>query len=72
MATTRKKSEKLTSHTEIELLNQTEWRTSAGLIPYPDAVAFMEKRVAEINCNTAPETVWLLEHPPIYLSLIHI
>ena len=28
----------------------------------------MEKRVAEIRAETAPEAVWLLEHPPLYTA----
>jgi lipoyl(octanoyl) transferase len=45
-----------------------EWRISEGLVPYPDAVAAMEARVAAIAAGTAPELVWLLEHPPLYTS----
>lgn len=56
------------SYTRIELYNQIEWRTSVELISYPEALAFMEERVKEIHYNTAPETVWLLEHPPIYTA----
>lgn len=45
-----------------------EWRVSEGLVEYPDAVAFMEQRVAEIAEDRAGELVWLLEHPPIYTA----
>jgi lipoyl(octanoyl) transferase len=45
-----------------------EWRISDRLIPYPEAVAGMEARVAEIAAQQAPELVWLLEHPPLYTS----
>jgi lipoyl(octanoyl) transferase len=45
-----------------------EWRTSAGLVPYPEALAFMEERAAAIADGQAPETVWLLEHPPLYTA----
>src|SRR5882757_5570695 len=45
-----------------------EWRISAGLVPYPGAVAEMEARVADIAANRARELVWLLEHPPLYTS----
>ena len=45
-----------------------EWRVSDGLVPYPDAVAFMDARVAAIAAGTAPELVWLLEHPPLYTA----
>ncbi|WGJ15357.1 lipoyl(octanoyl) transferase LipB [Methylocapsa sp. D3K7] len=45
-----------------------EWRVSEGLIPYVDAVAYMEARVAAIAAGAAPELVWLLEHPPLYTA----
>src|ERR1700712_1281236 len=45
-----------------------EWRISDAPVPYPDAVAGMEARVAEIAAQKAPELVWLLEHPPLYTS----
>src|SRR5437762_2340029 len=45
-----------------------EWRISDAPVPYPEAVAAMEARVAEIAADQAPELVWLLEHPPLYTS----
>jgi len=45
-----------------------DWRVSEGLVDYPDAVAIMERRVAEIADHRAAELVWLLEHPPIYTA----
>jgi lipoyl(octanoyl) transferase len=45
-----------------------EWRTSAGLVPYLEAVAKMEARVAAIRAGGAAELVWLLEHPPLYTA----
>jgi lipoyl(octanoyl) transferase len=45
-----------------------EWRASDGLVPYGDAVAFMEARAAAIASGEAPETVWFLEHPPLYTA----
>ena len=45
-----------------------EWRNSDTLIDYPEAVAFMENRVAAIRAGEAGEMVWLLEHPPIYTA----
>ncbi len=32
------------------------------------AVAEMEDRVAAIRAGTAPQLVWLLEHPPLYTA----
>ena len=45
-----------------------EWRISDTPVPYLEAVAAMEARVAEIADDKAPELVWLLEHPPLYTS----
>ena len=45
-----------------------EWRISAGLIPYTEAVAEMEGRVAAIAAGQAAELIWLLEHPPLYTA----
>lgn len=45
-----------------------EWRISPGLVAYEEAVAAMEARVAAIRDGTAPELVWLLEHPPLYTA----
>ena len=35
-------------------------------VAYPEAVAFMEQRVAAIIDGTARECLWFLEHPPLY------
>jgi lipoyl(octanoyl) transferase len=45
-----------------------EWRVSGAPVPYPQAVAGMEARVAAIADGQAPELIWLLEHPPLYTS----
>jgi lipoyl(octanoyl) transferase len=45
-----------------------EWRISAGLVEYPAALAEMEARAAAIHAGTAPEQVWLLEHPALYTA----
>src|SRR6267154_1949913 len=45
-----------------------EWRISDVPVPYLEAIAAMEARVAEIAAHQAPELVWLLEHPPLYTS----
>src|SRR5437879_1426500 len=45
-----------------------EWRIEAGPVPYPEAVAAMETRAADIADQQASELVWLLEHPPLYTS----
>ncbi|MCZ8185626.1 MAG: lipoyl(octanoyl) transferase LipB [Beijerinckiaceae bacterium] len=43
-----------------------EWRLSEGLVPYPEALAWMEERAAAIAEGRARECIWLLEHPPLY------
>ena len=45
-----------------------EWKISDTPVDYPDALAFMEQRVADIRAGTAPECIWLLEHPPLYTA----
>jgi lipoyl(octanoyl) transferase len=45
-----------------------EWRIEDAPVPYETAVAAMEARVAAIRDGTAPDLVWLLEHPPIYTA----
>jgi lipoyl(octanoyl) transferase len=44
------------------------WTVADGLVPYPEAVAAMETRVAAILAGEKPEQVWLLEHPPLYTA----
>jgi lipoyl(octanoyl) transferase len=45
-----------------------EWRVADGLVPYDEAVAAMEARVEAIAAGTAPELVWLVEHPALYTA----
>ena len=45
-----------------------EWRISDRPVDYPQAVAAMEARAADIAEGRARELVWLLEHPPLYTS----
>ncbi|NRB35616.1 MAG: lipoyl(octanoyl) transferase LipB [Rhodobacteraceae bacterium] len=45
-----------------------EWKTSDGLVPYDEAVTFMEARAAAIAAGEASECIWLLEHPPLYTA----
>jgi len=45
-----------------------EWRISDERVDYPAALAEMEARVAAIRHGTAPDLVWLLEHPPLYTA----
>lgn len=45
-----------------------DWRIDDVPVAYPDALAVMEDRVAAIRAGTAPDLVWLLEHPPLYTA----
>ena len=45
-----------------------DWEIAEGLIPYPDALVRMAARAAAIRAGTAPELVWLVEHPPVYTA----
>ena len=44
------------------------WRIDDDPVPYPVASAEMERLAAAIRTGDAPETVWLLEHPPLYTA----
>jgi lipoyl(octanoyl) transferase len=45
--------------------DRIEWRVSPGLTEYAQALAEMEARATAIREDTAPELIWLLEHPPV-------
>ena len=45
-----------------------EWITSHAPVAYDAAVAWMEARATAIANGTAPEAIWLLEHPPLYTA----
>jgi lipoyl(octanoyl) transferase len=47
---------------------QIEWLASAEPVPYAEAVAAMDERVAAIALAQASECVWLLQHPSIYTA----
>ena len=45
-----------------------EWLVTPGLADYARALAEMESRADAIARGSAPERVWLLEHPPLYTA----
>src|SRR6516164_9868898 len=45
-----------------------EWRIAKTPVDYEPAVDEMEARVAAIRAGTAPELVWLVEHPALYTA----
>ncbi len=68
------------SHTSIIFTNQfsnsivkmnldnIEWLENKQPVSFEEAVAFMENRVAQISAGTAPQLIWLVEHPPLYTA----
>ena len=44
------------------------WEVSRGLTDYPAAVARMETVVLQINQQSGPERIWLVEHPALYTA----
>jgi lipoyl(octanoyl) transferase len=44
------------------------WQVFEGLSPYPQALAAMKRRAAEIAAGTADEAIFVVEHPPLYTS----
>lgn len=50
------------------LHKKMDWKISAGLLNYEDALTQMESRVAEIASGAGEELVWLVEHPPLYTA----
>lgn len=49
-------------------VQEIEWKTTDGLIAYPEAVALMEARVEGIIAGNSLELAWLLEHEPLYTA----
>ena len=49
-------------------MSNVEWIRSDAPVAYDAAVAWMEARAAAIAEGTAPEAIWLLEHPPLYTA----
>ena len=45
-----------------------DWIHSPGLVPYTEALDFMDARAGDIADGRADEAVWLLEHPPLYTA----
>jgi lipoyl(octanoyl) transferase len=55
-------------NTAKTLMNTIEWRISDTPQQYPEAISWMEERVAAVHQGLAPECIWLLEHPPLYTA----
>lgn len=50
------------------MIEGVEWRWLPGLSDYQETLTAMEARVEAISAGTAPEAIWLLEHPPLYTA----
>lgn len=49
-------------------VSDVHWKISTSPVSYPDALEFMEQRVADIFHGREPECIWILEHPPLYTA----
>lgn len=67
-STPGKRKNRMIAVAKTDAADTVEWRISDAPVAYPDALAFMEDRVAGIHAGNAPEAVWLLEHPPLYTA----
>lgn len=49
-------------------MSDIDWKVSDHPVPYLDAVRDMDEIVAHLHEGKVPETVWMLEHPPLYTA----
>jgi lipoyl(octanoyl) transferase len=52
----------------MEMIDGIEWRVSPSPVPYEPALSEMEQRAAAVRQGSAPELIWLLEHPPLFTA----
>ena len=52
----------------MEMIDGIEWRITDGLVPYEEALAFMNDRAALIREGKARECIWLLQHPALFTA----
>ena len=52
----------------METVDGIEWQVSAAPVPYQQALSEMEQRAAAVREGSAPELIWLLEHPPLFTA----
>ncbi len=57
-----------TASASIRLHRPVAWEIADRPVDYPSALQRMESEVAAIAAGTAPERVWLLEHPALYTA----
>jgi lipoyl(octanoyl) transferase len=51
-----------------DIAHPVTWERTREFVDYLEAVQRMESHAAAIAEGRAPETVWLLEHPPLYTA----
>ncbi|AOX17047.1 lipoyl(octanoyl) transferase LipB [Kozakia baliensis] len=51
-----------------EIYDKILWEKSEKLIPYPEAIHFMEERKHAIRAESAAELLWFLEHPAVFTA----
>jgi len=49
-------------------LSNIEWIEEPSPVSFEEAIAFMEKRVAEIIAGKSSQLIWIVEHPPLYTA----
>jgi lipoyl(octanoyl) transferase len=52
----------------LQSAKPVRWEVANGLVPYEEAVARMEREVANIAAGKVDELVWLVEHPALYTA----
>ncbi|HTI01150.1 MAG TPA: lipoyl(octanoyl) transferase LipB [Acidisoma sp.] len=45
-----------------------QWKLDEERVPYPQALAEMDRLVRAIRAGDEPERVWFIEHPPLYTA----
>lgn len=59
---------RLSDQADSVFQSSVDWRHDDALVAYEAAVDEMERLAGAIHLGEAPETVWLLEHPPLYTA----
>ncbi len=49
-------------------INGIDWTISEDIVDYPAALTRMEEIASAIASHSTPETVWLVQHPPLYTA----
>ncbi len=52
----------------ISVASTIHFKTSLELIPYPEALAYMEAKVEAVYKQGDSSEIWFLEHPPLYTA----